>query len=98
MCDVVYAAIIFGAFILGIAFTVGAFTLRRAFNNLVGGTESVSTDITKLGEQERTITEGIRNSITTVSGMGADIQELNTVVEAIRKRNAEGKRTAKPKD
>lgn len=98
MCNVVYAAIIVAVFALGIAFTIGVFALRRAFDNLVGGIKSDSTDIAKLGEQERTITEGIRNSITTVSGMGADIQELNTVVEAIRKRNAEGKRTAKPKD
>ena len=95
------AVILTLVFFLGVGFTCGAFAIRRMVHRVVGGDERIDSDITTLGGQERAITGGITDSvdavtgitaqiehhITTVSGMGDDLQQLNNLLERIQKRN-----------
>jgi len=95
-----WVAILLG-FVLGLIGALGFWFSRRFTHHIDERTERVDTDITTLGEQERAITSGLTDSvdaitgitaqiehhITTVSGMGDDIQQLNDLLERIQERN-----------
>jgi hypothetical protein len=96
MLDVAYAIVLLVSFVLG--FVAGIIVSRRTNTGISRRTGEIDSTLAELGKQEHTIASGIRNSITTVSGMGDDIQELNTILGTIQARNTAGAGKTTKKD